>query len=173
MEAAQQNQQPDPQAMYLMAEAQKSEALARKADADTELTMANAEKTKADTLSILSEIDNPGTPQDESLVAIERRKKEVELGILQVQLEEKLRALQTPVQPVQPELPKEEPQNLEVEAAMAIADAVEGLTENVKEVKSVVENMTLSQQENAGRAIEAVRKPKRVIREKGRIVGIE
>jgi hypothetical protein len=173
MEAAQQNQQPDPQAMYLMAEAQKSEALARKADADTELTMANAEKTKADTLSILSEIDNPGTPQDESLVAIERRKKEVELGILQVQLEEKLRALQTPVQPVQPEPPKEEPQNLEVEAAMAIADAVEGLTENVKEVKSVVENMTLSQQENAGRAIEAVRKPKRVIREKGRIVGIE
>jgi len=173
MEAAQQNQQPDPQAMYLMAEAQKSEALARKADADTELTMANAEKTKADTLSILSEIDNPGTPQDESLVAMERRKKEVELGILQVQLEEKLRALQTPVQPVQPEPPKEEPQNLEVEAAMAIADAVEGLTENVKEVKSVVENMTLSQQENAGRAIEAVRKPKRVIREKGRIVGIE
>ena len=173
MEAAQQNQQPDPQAMYLMAEAQKSEALARKADADTELTMANAEKTKADTLSILSEIDNPGTPQDESLVAIERKKKEVELGILQVQLEEKLRALQTPVQPVQPEPPKEEPQNLEVEAAMAIADAVEGLTENVKEVKSVVENMTLSQQENAGRAIEAVRKPKRVIREKGRIVGIE
>ena len=56
---------------------------------------------------------------------------------------------------------------------MAIADAVEGLTENVKEVKSVVENMTLSQQENAGRAIDAVRKPKRVIREKGRIVGIE
>ena len=173
MEAAQQNQQPDPQAMYLMAEAQKSEALARKADADTELTMANAEKTKADTLSILSEIDNPGTPQDESLVAMERRKKEIELGILQVQLEEKLRALQTPVQPVQPEPPKEEPQNLEVEAAMAIADAVEGLTENVKEVKSVVENMTLSQQENAGRAIDAVRKPKRVIREKGRIVGIE
>ena len=173
METAQQNQQPDPQAMYLMAEAQKSEALARKADADTELTMANAEKTKADTLSILSEIDNPGTPQDESLVAMERRKKEIELGILQVQLEEKLRALQTPVQPVQPEPPKEEPQNLEVEAAMAIADAVEGLTENVKEVKSVVENMTLSQQENAGRAIDAVRKPKRVIREKGRIVGIE
>lgn len=173
MEAAQQNQQPDPQAMYLMAEAQKSEALARKADADTELTMANAEKTKADTLSILSEIDNPGTPQDESLVAMERRKKEIELGILQVQLEEKLRALQTPVQPVQPEPPKEEPQNLEVEAAMAIADAVEGLTENVKEVKSVVENMTLSQQENAERAIDAVRKPKRVIREKGRIVGIE
>jgi hypothetical protein len=173
MQEAQQNQQPDPQAMYLMAEAQKSEALARKADADTQLTMANAEKAKADTLSILSEIDNPGTPQDESLVAIDRRKKEVELGILQVQLEEKLRALQTPVQPVQPEPPKEEPQNFEVEAAMAIADAVEGLTENVKEVKSVVENMTLSQQENAGRAIEAVRKPKRVIREKGRIVGIE
>ena len=170
MMEAQQNQQPDPQAMYLMAEAQKSEALARKADADTELTMANAEKTKADTLSILSEIDNPGTPQDESLVAMERRKKEIELGILQVQLEEKLRALQTPVQP---EPPKEEPQNLEVEAAMAIADAVEGLTENVKEVKSVVENMTISQQENAGRAIDAVRKPKRVIREKGRIVGIE
>ena len=56
---------------------------------------------------------------------------------------------------------------------MAIADAVAGLTESVQGVRSVVENMTVSNNENAGRAIEAVRKPKRVIRENGRVVGIE
>lgn len=51
MEAAQQNQQPDPQAQFLLAESQKAQALALKAQADTELT-------KAKTAETLSGIDN-------------------------------------------------------------------------------------------------------------------
>jgi len=51
LKEAQANQQPDPQAQFLMAEAQKAQALALKAQADTELT-------KAKTAETLSGIDN-------------------------------------------------------------------------------------------------------------------
>jgi hypothetical protein len=57
MAAAQQGQQPDPQAMYLMAEAGKAQALTIKAQADTEYTLARAEETKAQTVETLSNID--------------------------------------------------------------------------------------------------------------------
>lgn len=47
MEAAQQNQQPDPQAQFLLAESEKAQALAVKAAADTELTKAKTAETLA------------------------------------------------------------------------------------------------------------------------------
>ena len=57
MAAAAQGQQPDPQSMYLMAEAGKAQALTIKAQADTEYTLARAEETKAQTVETLSNID--------------------------------------------------------------------------------------------------------------------
>ena len=165
-----QNQQPDPNAVYLQAAAEEASAKAAKARAETTETLANTELRKAQTAQTLSKIGETTTPiSDDSLAALERRKKEVEIGILQVELEEKLRSLDN----LEPEPIKEEPQNLEAKAAMAIADAVDGLAEGVRGVQSVVENMTISNQENTGRAIEAVRTPKKVIRENGRVVGIE
>jgi hypothetical protein len=101
------------------------------------------------------------------MMALAREKAQVEIDILRVDLETKIRKLETP------EPPEEEPNHPEADAAMAIAEAVDGLAEGVSEFKSVVEHMTISQQENAKGAIEAVKSPKRVIREKGRIVGIE
>jgi hypothetical protein len=163
-----QNQQPDPNALYLQAAAEEASAKAAKARAETTETLANTELRKAQTAQTLSKIGETTTPiSDDSLAALERRKKEVEIGILQVELEEKLRSLDNP-EPI-----KEEPQNLEAKAAMAIADAVDGLAEGVRGVQTVVENMSIANQETAGRAIEAVRTPKKVIRENGRVVGIE
>lgn len=52
-----QGQQPDPQAMYLMAEAQKAEALSLKAQADTQYSLARTEETRAKTAETLSNID--------------------------------------------------------------------------------------------------------------------
>ena len=58
MEAAMaQGQQPDPQSMYLMAEAAKAEALALKAQADTEYSIARTEETRAKTAETISNID--------------------------------------------------------------------------------------------------------------------
>jgi hypothetical protein len=169
-----QGQPQDPNAIYLQAAAEEANAKAAKARADTVETIASAELKNAQTAQTLAKIGEVQTPiAEDSLKALDRRKKEVELEILQVDLVKKLRELEAPEpeMPEEPEEPeKEEPNN---EAAMAIADAVAGLTESVQGVRSVVENMTVSNNENAGRAIEAVRKPKRVIRENGRVVGIE
>jgi hypothetical protein len=57
MQDAATNQQPDPQTMYLMAEAEKAQAMAVKAGADTEKTLAEAEQTKAKTAEILAGMD--------------------------------------------------------------------------------------------------------------------
>ena len=58
IQAAQQNKQPDPNSMYLMAEADKSKALATKAEADTMKSVAEAEQTRAETAKILTEADS-------------------------------------------------------------------------------------------------------------------
>jgi hypothetical protein len=51
------SQQPDANAIYLQAEAEKATALAVKAQADTGLAIAKAEETKAKTIETLSNID--------------------------------------------------------------------------------------------------------------------
>lgn len=61
--AQQQNQQPDPQALYLQAEAEKSQALAVKAQADTALTMARSKETIAKTAAALADIDREDQKQ--------------------------------------------------------------------------------------------------------------
>lgn len=53
-----QNQQPDPQSLYLQAEAAKAQAQAVKAQADTEYTIARAEETRAKTIETLSSVEN-------------------------------------------------------------------------------------------------------------------
>lgn len=56
MAQAAQAQQPDPQAIYLQSEAEKSRALAVKAKADTGKVLAETQKTKADTAATLAGI---------------------------------------------------------------------------------------------------------------------
>lgn len=56
--AAMQNQQPDPQSLYLQAEAAKAQAQAVKAQADTEYTVARAEETRAKTVETLASVEN-------------------------------------------------------------------------------------------------------------------
>jgi len=58
MAMAEQQREPDPQALYLQAEATKSQAQAIKAQADTEYTMARAEETRAKTIETLASVEN-------------------------------------------------------------------------------------------------------------------
>lgn len=60
---AAQNQQPDPQALYLQAEAEKSQALAVKAQADTAFTEAKTKDTIAKTAQTLAGIDRDDQKQ--------------------------------------------------------------------------------------------------------------
>ena len=57
MSAEMQGQQPDPQAMYLMSAAKEAEAKAMKAQADTVLTVAKSEQTRAQTIETLTNVD--------------------------------------------------------------------------------------------------------------------
>jgi len=178
MQEAQANVQPDAQTMYLMAEAQKSEALARKADADTQLTMANAEKAKADTLSILSEIDNPTNntrtevkveqvdpiKQERELLDIESKR--FDLAIKMRKLEE----LESKVDTVKAQITAAQTLS---EASQSITSAVSGIDSGVAGFKQAVDAMSKTQREATEAAIKAVNRPKKLIREKGKIVGIE
>ena len=169
--AEMEGQPQDPNTMYLQAAAEEASAKAAKARADTVETIASAELKNAQTAQTLSKIgETPAPISEDAIKALERRKKQVEIEILEVDLAKKLRELETPEPP---EPIEEEAPNYESQAALAIADAVDGLAESVQGVRSVVENMTISNNENTGKALEAVSKRKRVIRENGRIVGIE
>lgn len=70
MAQAQQGQQPSPQDQWFMAEAQKSQAQAAKANADTVKTVADAENTKADTILKLQQVDQ--SRQDQAMQIIDR-----------------------------------------------------------------------------------------------------
>ena len=175
---AQQNQQPDPQSIYLMAEAQKSEALARKALADTELTLANAEKAKADTISILAEIDKPTNSPKTEVKIEEANPLQQEREILDI--ESKRFDLAIKVKQLQELETKVDTMKAQVDAARMLAEASQNITgavsqidNGVKGFKDAVETMSKNQRETAKAAIEAVKRPKRVVRDKGKIVGIE
>jgi len=58
MEAAAQNQQPDPNALYLQAAAAEAQAKALKAEADTAHTIAKTQETEAKTFEVLAGIDD-------------------------------------------------------------------------------------------------------------------
>jgi hypothetical protein len=52
--AAQEGAQPDPNAVYLAAASEKEQALAQKAQADTAKSIADADKTRAETAEIMA-----------------------------------------------------------------------------------------------------------------------
>lgn len=64
------NTPPDPNALYLQAAAQEAEAKAVKARADTINTIANAEKTKVETLKVAQDID--ASQQDQAFALIDK-----------------------------------------------------------------------------------------------------
>lgn len=70
MQAEQANAKPDPNTVYLQAAAQEAEAKAVKARADTISTLADADKTKAETVKIAQEIDM--SRQDQALALIDK-----------------------------------------------------------------------------------------------------
>lgn len=63
MKAAQENQEPDTNEIFMLSEAEKNDSIATKNRADTELSLAKAEETEAKTLETLSGIDRDDQEQ--------------------------------------------------------------------------------------------------------------
>jgi hypothetical protein len=55
----------------------------------------------------------------------------------------------------------------------ALKEAATKLLESSKEIDAAIKQLIAANEQNARAAIEAIQRPKRIIREKGRIVGVE
>lgn len=182
MEANAANQKPDPNTVYLEAAASEAEAKAAKARADTvkvladaEVAQANTEKIRAETQAILSG-EPPARAPDEP----PDRKHELELEGMNLENVIKLRKLEREEADTQAVSSNAESVKHLADASVAIGEAAASLSECMDGFRDAVVALAEAQRETAEssretaqRALEAINKPKRIVREKGRIVGLE
>ena len=187
-----QGQPADPNTIFLQAAAEEAVAKAAKARADTVLTVAKAEETQASTLETLSKIQGEGMPQVsiEATTAapqpvqaapmkpdnsdLERAKLEIEVENMRVETAMKLIKLaeaDNKIKTLQEE--KEQSSQVLSETVKDVQEVVQGLVESFKGFEDSVKMLSDSSKEASQKAIEAIKRPKRVIRENGKIVGIE
>jgi hypothetical protein len=192
MQEAAANAQPDPNAVFVQAAAEKAMADAEKSRADAVLTMAKTEETQAKTIKTLESVGQSGgastgaatTPAASPVDEYEAVKREFEIEKMRIEMAEKLMKLR---QMEQESVKAEVETQSQIDAQSAIADLRENVTETVKDVQEVVQGLVESfknfedsvkmlsdsSKEASEKAIEAIKRPKRVIRENGKIVGIE
>jgi hypothetical protein len=184
--AAGQGQPQDPNAIYLQAAAEEAVAKAEKARADVIDTIADAELKQAKTAEVLAGIGvepvasaspslaTPGAPASTSAVPpapnvldeIETEKKLLQLEQLRLETSLKFREAQAK---------EDERDQLEKlrQAELSVQDAAEQLVTASQDIKATIDALIRSNESTAKDAIEAIKRPKRIIRDKGRIVGVE
>jgi hypothetical protein len=82
MDAAAQNKQPDPQAQFLLATAEKEQALAQRERANTLKTLADADKSKAQTIEVLAGIDAEEQQRAQAMQQATARPTSGETGVM-------------------------------------------------------------------------------------------
>jgi hypothetical protein len=192
MMAEMQGQPEDPNSIFLQAAAEEAQAKAAKARADTVLTIAKAEETQAKTMETLvgvqqetgGEVSAPAAPAAPVVDQFDLANKELELENKRIDIAIKMAKLQQSAdesarlqQATQTDV---ETQNVIVDARETIKEAVEGMKDSIGGFQKAIEVLAEINKQNAEsaakvteQALDALKKPKRVVREKGRIVGIE
>ncbi len=186
MQAAAANAPPDPQALYLQAAADKATAEAEKARATTVKTLADAELTQAKTVETLGKAEQQlagaeSAPAQQSGQSekvspnadLERVKMELEIEKMQIDAALKMNQLMQTEAQMQSLREEADTRQSMSETTSNIKQVVEGLTSSVEGFKSVVDKMAQNSKETADKAIATIKRPKRIIRENGKIVGIE
>jgi hypothetical protein len=193
-----QEQPADPNAIYLQAAAEEAVAKAEKARADVLNTIADAELTQAKTATELAKLQGvapspaPAMPaqrppalmiavgegkemekEEDEEDEIEREKRLLELENLRIDTAMKFNAAQKAAGETQIVIETNE-QMRELKAAETfIKDAAEQLVSASNEIQTAIKALVEANKKNADAAIAAISKPKRIVREKGRIVGVE
>lgn len=146
--------QPDPNAIFLQASAEEAIAKAEKARAETVLTIAKAQETKAKTLETLANVEggNTGSTEVTNIPAKPDEKTMLEIEALRLEIQAS-QAMQ--------------------EAATEFGQSVSVIGDAVGKISDAVGQFANVSSQNAEKAIAAISKPKRIIREKGRISRIE
>jgi hypothetical protein len=181
-----QGQPQDPNAVFLQAAAEEAQAKAAKARADVVNTVADAELTQAKTLETLAkvggEVGGAMQPQSGAMQATPQIDQKTALEIEAMMLENQLRRNRVESTDGQIEQLRAERQANDsmVQASEVMQQAVAGIGQTVAVIGEAVGKMSEAvgqfaeaSSRNTDKAIEALNKPKRVVREKGRVVGIE
>jgi hypothetical protein len=182
---AQTGQRPDPNAVFLEAAAEEAQAKAAKARADVVATVADAELTQAKTMETLAKVGGEMAgemqPQGGTQAAPQIDQKtalEIEAMMLENQLRRnKVEATDGQIEQLRAE---RQANDSMVHASEAMQQAVAGIGQTVAVIGEAVGKMSEavgqfaeSSSRNTDKAIEALSKPKRVVRERGRIARIE
>ena len=180
MEQMAANAQPDPNAVFVEAAAQKALAEAARAQADAVKTEAETALTEAKTVETLSKIGQaPGGERESAPPPVdEKTLLEIEAMRLENQLKRnRVEATDTQIEQLRAE---RQTNDSMVQASQAMQQAVAGLGQSVAVIGDAVGKMSSAvgqfaevSSRNADKAIEAIARPKRIVREKGRIARIE
>jgi len=191
MAAEAQNQQQDPNAIFLQAAAEEAQAKAANARADVLLTLAKTEETQANTAETMAGIGqtNGSAPTQsteqpsaqpapvEPAEDLEWEMKRLKLEDMRLDMALKLKKAmkEADIENAVEEDVKEESESKRVlvDSSASILDAVGDLRDMVKGFQSAITTFSESNSETSKDVIDALKRPKRVIRENGRIVGIE
>jgi hypothetical protein len=166
----------DPNAVFLESAAEEAQAKAANARADVLLTLAKTEETKAKTAVMLRE-QAPQVPQVEQTIQpepvdeegkdLDRQKRLLELENMRIEMALKLKKLMD-----DHEEQANKPARDQAEKEVKDREGAD-LTNTFKGIKDAINQLASSSIEGSNKAIDALKKPRRLIRENGKIVGIE
>jgi hypothetical protein len=190
MQAA--GQQQDPNAVFLQAAAEEAMAKAAKANADVVKTIAESELTQAKTAETLMKIDGGGDApsmsqggqmqaapmQAEPPMMSERERLELEAMMIENAIRSRqLEEQEATLARVQEELAASQTQNTTSadmqQMVETLRERVGMIDETVARIGDAIAEMAGVMRENADRAIAQISRPKRIVRERGRIARIE
>lgn len=180
----------DPNAIFLAAAAEEAVAKAAKARADTVKTISDAELSQAKTAETLAKIgqtpsESAAAPQPtgspaEPMPAPMNERERLALEAMQIENDLKRRQLDEQDQRLAKLREELAASQNQVQAAEALQQLVTGLDQRVADINATVGAMddairkfNESITANTAKALEAIARPKRVVRERGRITRIE
>jgi hypothetical protein len=176
---AQAAQQPDLNAELLAAAAEEAQAKATKAKADAVKTMAEVDLTRAKTVETLEGIGQAGAGVMQPLAPPDE-KTALELEAMRLENEMRRRRVEATDTEVEQLRAERQANDSMVQASQAMQEAVAGLGQTVAVIGDAVGKMgeavgqfAETSRANTDKAIAAISRPKRVVREKGRIARIE
>jgi hypothetical protein len=174
----------DPNAVFLESAAEEAQAKAANARADVLLTLAKTEETKAKTAVMLREQapqvppTTPSEPMPNSdMTDVQREMAQLKLEEMKIDMAMKLKKAIKESE-ADNAIAEEEKQEREALRAMndssnIIKDAMVEMKEVVTGFKTALDTYAETSAEVTKETVKAIKRPKRVIRENGKIVGIE
>lgn len=185
MAEAAQNAQPDPNAQYMMAVTEEAQAKAEKARADTVLTMAKAQETEAKTIETLAGVEGGqgqggGGGGGTAMPTQMDEKTMLEIEAMRLENEMRRRKVDSTDSQIEQLRSERQANDSMIQASAAMQQAVDGLGQSVAFIGDAVGKMSQAvgqfadvSSQNTEKAIAAISRPKRIVRERGRVSRIE